>query len=108
MKNVYCKCGRCVGEEGYSHTDASLKEIDGGKVYRRTYNENAYRNKSGTVEQIGNTSHYYCKDCYIADYSRNLISRSTEALKKLLKTATEEEAKCIRAELNCRGVYTKK
>jgi len=37
----------------------------------------------------------------------NLIELSTNKLKKLLKTADEKLAREIRAELNCRGIYSK-
>lgn len=37
--------------------------------------------------------------------SMELVMKSVATLKRMLKTATEEEKKMIWAELNCRGIY---
>ena len=39
--------------------------------------------------------------------SKELVAKSTATLKRMLKTASESEAKMILVELNCRGVYRK-
>lgn len=41
------------------------------------------------------------------EFRKELIMKSTATLKRMLKNANPEEAKEIKIELNCRGIYSK-